>query len=70
MLSGVQLLLRIVEENSVEDGITRVVNHFALRLLEDLQIIVNGAISSGKLQKGAMYHAYHEFVTSSLTVEC
>ena len=69
MLSGVQLLLRIVEESSEENANVRVVNHFALRLLEELQMVVNGAIRSGKLRKGAMYHTHHEFVTSSLTVE-
>ena len=47
VLSGVNFLLRIVEESSEEDAKARTSNLFALSLSKDLQVIVKGAIHSG-----------------------
>ena len=66
VLSGVDLLLRIVKEGSEEHGEVQAVNQFSLSLLENLKAIVNGAIQSGKMQRQNIYQSYHAYVTNSL----
>ena len=50
VLSGVDLLLRIIKEGSEEHREVQAVNQFSLSLLKDLKAIVNVAIQSGKIQ--------------------
>ena len=65
VLSGIGRLLGTMEDSD-EDSTTRALNHFALHLMEKLQVTLKTAILSRKLRKGAMYCSYHEFVTGSL----
>ena len=65
VLSGIKRLLGMIEDSD-EESKTRALNLFSLHLMEKLQAIVEAAILSKKLRKGAMYRSYHEFVTGSL----
>ena len=58
VVSGMDILLGILQEGSKESRKVQAVNQFSLSLLKDLETLVKGAIGGMKLRELKMYRSY------------